>query len=422
MLCVFSTLNSNKVFPPIYMKRIIFIFSICFLISCVKEDTKLSENTYYRVFLEVQDNQKLPFIINVTSKNSLEIYNAEEVILVDEITYKNDSVFIQVPVFEGYIAAKITDTGFEGGFIIESYDRIVPVKAEKNNKNRFPIKEEQETSNIDGVWQAIFNKDSEEENYISKGTFKQSGNQITGNFTTPTGDYRYLEGAIYGNKFELSTFDGAHAFLFTGSIVNDSLSGVFYSGNHWKEPFEGKRNPTYELPNSNDVTFLKEGYDKLEFSFPDENGTMISLEDERFKNKVTVVQIMGSWCPNCLDESKYYTQYLKENPRTEVQFISLAFEISKTPQLAFKRINRLKERIGIKYPIILAQYGGDSKILANKKLPMLSQILSFPTSIYIDKKGTVRKIHTGFNGPATGQKYLDFKKEFESFIDILLKE
>tara|TARA_R110001632_G_scaffold29662_13_gene78625 strand:+ start:5292 stop:6506 length:1215 start_codon:yes stop_codon:yes gene_type:complete len=404
------------------MKKIIIIFSFFVIISCTKENTKSLENTYYRVFLEVLDNEELPFIINVTSKNSLEIYNAEEVILVDEITYKNDSVFIQVPVFEGYIAAKITDTGFEGDFIIESYDRIVPVKGEKNNKNRFPIIDKQETSNIDGVWQAIFNKDSEEESYVSKGTFKQSGNRITGTFRTPTGDYRYLEGSIYGNKFQLSTFDGAHAFLFTGSIVNDSLSGIFYSGKHWKEPFEAKRNPTYELPSSNDVTFLKEGYDKFEFSFPDENGNLVSLEDKRFKNKVTIVQIMGSWCPNCLDESKYYTQYLKENPNTDVQFISLAFEISKTPELAFKRINRLKERIGIKYPIILAQYGSDDKLLANEKLPMLSHILSFPTSLYIDKKGTVRKIHTGFNGPATGQKYLDYKKEFEDFINILLKE
>ena len=90
--------------------------------------------------------------------------------------------------------------------------------------------------------------------------------------------------------------------------------------------------------------------------------------------------------------------------------------------MAFKRINRLQDRIGIKYPIVLAQYGSDSKLLANDKLPMLNKILSFPTSIFIDKKGKVRKIHTGFNGPATGQKYIDFKKEFEDFIEQLLNE
>lgn len=404
------------------MKKISLLIAFILVISCSKEQTKILENGFYRVVLTVQDNEELPFIMYVTSKNTLEIYNAEEVILVDEITYKNDSIFIQTPVFEGYIAAKISENGFTGNFIIESYDRIVSVKAEKNNKVRFPIQDDEETSSINGVWETVFSKDSEEDRYIAKGVFEQNGNHITGTFRTNTGDYRYLEGAIYGNKFQLSTFDGAHAFLFTGTIVDDKISGIFYSNIHWKEPFKGKRNPTFELPSSNDVTFLKEGYDKFNFSFPDQNGNLLTIEDSRFKGKVTVVQIMGSWCPNCLDETKYYTQFLKENPTTEVEFIALAFEISKTPDMAFKRINRLQDRIGIKYPIVLAQYSSDSKLLANDKLPMLNKILSFPTSIFIDKKGKVRKIHTGFNGPATGQKYIDFKKEFEDFIEQLLNE
>lgn len=404
------------------MRKIIALFTICFLLSCSQEQTKSLESGYYRVVLEVQDNEELPFIINVTSKNTLEVYNAEEVIQVDEVIYKNDSVYIQTPVFEGYIVAKITEKGFEGSFIKESLDRIVPVKAEKNNEVRFPVQDEDKTSNINGVWETVFSKDSNEDRYIAKGIFEQNGNQITGTFRTTTGDYRYLEGAIYGNKFQLSTFDGAHAFLFTGTIENDSLSGYFYSGNHWKEPFEGKRNSTYELPSANGLTYIKEGYDKFAFSFPDDNGTLISLEDERYKNKVTVVQIMGTWCPNCLDESKYYTQFYKDNKDKDIEFIALAFEVAKTKEIAFNRINRLKKRIEIEYPIVLAQYGSDSKLLANEKLPMLNHIISYPTSIFIDKKGNVRKIHTGFNGPATGQKYLDFKEEFENFIETLLKE
>ena len=38
------------------------------------------------------------------------------------------------------------------------------------------------------------------------------------------------------------------------------------------------------------------------------------------------------------------------------------------------------------------------------------------------RKGRVRKIHTGFNGPATGDKYIEFKDEFESFVTELLSE
>mgnify|MGYP003668703290 CR=1 FL=1 len=405
------------------MKKILFLlFIICF-ISCEDQpSSKALEKGYYRVILEVQDQQELPFVMYVNSKNSLEILNAEEVVLVDEIIYKNDSVYIQTPVFEGYIVAKITDKGFEGSFIKESLDRIVPVKAEKNNQERFPIKKEKISENLGGIWEVVFSENSKEGRYIAKGIFEQNGNQITGTFRTTTGDYRYLEGVVDGKTFKLSTFDGAHAFLFTGSIDGDDISGDFYSGDHWKEPFIGQRNSTYQLPSSNELTFLKEGYNTFEFSFPDLDGNLVSLEDQRFKNKVVVVQIMGTWCPNCLDESKYFSQFYKDNRDLGIEFVSLAFEAAKTPEIAIKRIKRLKEKIGVEYPILLGNYGGEEKTLAEDKLPMLNHVISYPTAVFIDKKGNVRRIHTGFNGPATGQKYLDFKKEFEDFVALLLSE
>ena len=404
------------------MRILYFAFIVLFLFSCGEESSSSLDQGYYRVVLDVQDNEKLPFVMNVTSKNTLEIYNAEEVIQVDEVRYSNDSTYIQTPVFEGYIAAKITANGFEGSFIKESLDRIVPVKAEKNNEVRFAIENESKPSDISGIWEMNFSGGSDDDAYVGKGIFEQSGNNLSGTMRTTTGDYRYLEGVVDGDVFKLSVFDGAHAFLFTGKVTDSTFNGTFYSGNHWKKNFTAKRNPTYELPSANALTYLKEGYDKFAFSFPDENGNQISLEDERFKDKVTVVQIMGSWCPNCLDESKYYTKYLLENSNKDVEFIALAFEVAKTPEKAFQRINRLKESVGIEYPIVLAQYGGSDKKLAQEKLPMLNHVLSYPTSIFIDKEGNVRKIHTGFNGPATGQKYEEFTQEFESFMDQLLAE
>ena len=404
------------------MRKILYLFFTFLIVSCAQKETVTLENGYYRVVLTVKDNEQLPFVMNVTSKSTLEVYNAEEVIQVDEVRYSNDSVYIQTPVFEGYIAAKLTDKGFEGSFIKESLDRIVPVVAEKNKEERFPLQNESKPVDMSGIWEVNFIEGDDYDDYVGKGIFEQTGNQLTGTFRTTTGDYRYLEGVVDGDVFKLSVFDGAHAFLFTGKVNDSTLNGIFYSGNHWKKNFVAKRNPTYELPEATDLTYIKEGYDKFAFSFPDADGNQISLEDDQFKDKVTIVQIMGSWCPNCLDESKYYTRYLKENEDKDVAFIALAFEVAKTPEIAFQRIQRLKDRIGIEYPIVLAQYGGSNKKLAQEKLPMLNHVLSYPTSIFIDKKGAVRKIHTGFNGPATGQKYLDFKEEFESFVDQLLKE
>ncbi len=160
----------------------------------------------------------------------------------------------------------------------------------------------------------------------------------------------------------------------------------------------------------------------MEFSFPNTDDTVISLDDPRFKEKVVVVQIMGTWCPNCLDETKFLSDYVKTKKQDNFEVVALAFEYAKTKDLAFKGIERLKSRVGVPYPILLAQYASSSKSKANEKLPMLNHIISYPTTIFIDKKGKVRKIHTGFNGPATGQKYIDFKEDFDQYIELLLSE
>ena len=392
------------------------------IVSCQNETkTQMLKVGTYRAVLEVKDNEELPFIFEVKSPTELSIFNAEEVIEVDEVEYKNDSIYFKAPIFEGYIAAVFEGDHLKGSFIKESLDRVVPFTAEFENDKRFEAKSKS-TQNVTGIWETVFSKAIEDDEYIAKGIFKQQGDKVTGTFRTTTGDYRYLEGVMDGDQMKLSTFDGAHAFLFTAKVTDSTMEGTFYSGNHWKEPFVAKRNEAYELPSANDLTFLKEGYDSLEFSFPDEKGNLVSLSDDRYKNKVVIVQIMGTWCPNCLDESKYYTKFYEANKDKDIEFVALAFEYAKTEEKAYHSISRLREKLDIAYPILLAQYGTSNKAKAQEKLPMLNHILSYPTSIFIDKSGKVRKIHTGFNGPATGEKYVEFKSEFEGFVTELLKE
>jgi len=415
------------------MKKIL-PFLVCLIaLSCEKEKSKTVMETAvlqtgdWLVALEIQDDELLPFNVTVSEDQQITIRNAEERIVVDEVVIKGDSIRFQTPVFEGYLEGVILNEGtlVKGDFIKPSLDRIVPFTMVYGETERFPeLSKYEKPQPVDasGIWETVFSPDHEEDRYIAKGIFKQDGNKVTGTFRTTTGDYRYLEGIVAGNQLKLSTFDGAHAFLFTATVEEDSLIGTFYSGNHFKEPFRAKRNPEYELPDATALTYIKEGYDGLAFSFPDEQGNMISLEDDRFKDKVVLVQIMGTWCPNCLDESKYYVDYLKTHPGQELEIIALAFEYAPTVEKAFAGIKRLKDRLGITYPIVLAQYGTEDKKLAREKLPMLNHVLSYPTSIFIDKKGMVRRIHTGFNGPATGEKHIAFKTDFEHYISELLSE
>jgi thiol-disulfide isomerase/thioredoxin len=404
------------------MRKLLVLPILLLILGCNLNRPIALQEGVWRAELQLTETEVLPFNFEVTSRDALKIFNADEVIMVTDLEYSNDTIVIKTPVFEGYIKAVVKDGTLNGSFIKESLDRVVPFSAEIGKNTRFDLKIERPTQNVTGNWETVFSPNSEEDIYIAKGIFKQDGTRITGTFRTTTGDYRYLEGVMDGDTMKLSAFDGAHAFLFTAQVNDSTMNGMFYSGNHWEEPFTAKRNDDFELPNANELTFLNDGYDALEFTFPDSKGNAVSLTDKRFKDKVVVVQIMGTWCPNCLDESKYYSEFYNSNAEKGIEFVALAFEYAKTEEKALSSIKRLQDNIGIEYPILLAQYGSSSKTKAKEKLPMLNHVLSYPTSIFIDKKGKVRKIHTGFNGPATGEKFTEFKAEFTSFIDELLKE
>ena len=401
------------------MRNSLLVFILLIALSCQEKEVKTLEIGTYRGSLIAQDNQAMPFIFEVTSDTTLKIYNADEVIEVDEITYSNDSVYIKLPYFETVIAAKFEGNNFQGQWIEEDRDRSVAIIAEYDVKQRF---DDQESSNVDvsGVWEMEFNDYGKI--YPGKAVLKQSGNKVTGTIRNPAGDYRFLEGIVSADTLMISTFDGAHAFLFKAQIADSSMVGNFYSGNHSIETFVGKPNPNFELPDEYTLTFINEGYDTFNFSFPDLEGNTVSLTDERFKDKVVLVQLMGSYCPNCLDETKFYSQFYEANKDRGLEVVALAFENAKTEEKAIKGITRMKERVGLNYEILIAQIGTNDKGKAQEKMPMLNKVVSYPTTIYLDKTGKVRKIHTGFNGPATGEKYELFKQEFNSFMDTLLSE
>lgn len=407
------------------MTRIILVFLFTlWLLSCDGPNGSGIKKGHWLAQLETLDNKKLPFNFKLDQledgKYTMSLYNADEIIKVDEITLKKDSIIIQLPVYEGYIAGTFSEESITGVFVKESLDREVPFTATYGIEERFaqggtPL------HNITGDWETEFSPNSQN-SYMAKGMFKQIDDKVTGTFRTATGDYRYLEGVLQGDSLKLSSFDGANSYLFMAKVSDSAMKGEFYSGNHFKESFLAKRNENFELPSGDELTFLKKGYERLEFSFPDASGKMVSMGDPQFKDKVVIVQIMGTWCPNCLDETKFLVEYLKDNRHKGVSVVALAFEYAKTQEAAFKSIKRLEDRIGVEYPILLAQYASSDKSLAEDKLPMLNHVLSYPTTIVVDRQGKVRKIHTGFNGPATGSNYLSFKKDFYLFIDQLLAE
>ena len=401
------------------LKSLIFISLI--ILSCQNTKQINLETGPYRGLIKVTNDKVLAFNFKVTNATHLEVYNANEIIYVDEVSYQQDSVLIKLPVFEGYLKAAITENGLKGYFRIDGLNRSVPFDAIHGISSRYDTSEEANL-NLTGSWEITFNKSKPSGGSKGLAILEQDQNKVTGTIRTTTGDHRYLEGVLDGNTLKLSAFDGAHAFYYEAKVIGDQLEGIFYSGNHYTATINGKMNPDFKLASGDTLTYLKPGYDKLSFVFPDANGKLVSLDDDRFRDKVTVVQLMGSWCPNCLDETRFFKSYIEQHKNLPLEFVGLAFEYSKSEAQAFERIKRLQDRLEIDYPILLAQYGSTSKTSAQEKLPMLNAVLSYPTSIVVDKKGKVRYIHSGFDGPATGKPYEIYTRKFDSIITNLASE
>lgn len=407
-----------KASSPIFSAAVL----ILCLLSCKEEKQPLQLIGQWRFVFKI-DNAELPFNAEILKENdTLQFYviNGEERIRCDEFEVRDDSLFIRLPIFNTALIGKI-----EGGIISGNYfdysrkdDYQISFSAIKDSSTRFPVTAEP-ALNVSGKWKVMFSAGSDNE-YPALGIFEQVGNRAFGTFLTTTGDYRYLEGNVSGESLMLSCFDGSHVFLFKAKVSGDHIKGDFWSGNHWQESWTGVRDEDFELPDPSTLTFIKHGYSKLDFSFKNINGETVSLNDEKFKNKVVIVQIMGSWCPNCMDETAYLVSLYNQFHEQGLEVVSLAFEKSDNVETNIHSLNKLKKHFEIPYDILLA--GKASKTEAAQKLPMLNHVLSFPTSIFIDKEGKVRKIHTGFSGPGTGEYYRGFVKETDKFVSQLLME
>lgn len=399
------------------MRFFLVVFGCILLISCNSEDSEKLELGDYVGRLEVENNKYLPFNFSVTNDSTLVVQNSSEIVDFS-IVYSNDSIFIKSKVFEGFIKGVLVENKINGFFTIESLDRSVPFSSYKNN-NRFNIDFDENKKLTLNRWKFTFNPNKDNASF-SVGIFNSIGeNEISATFRTTTGDYGYMHGGYKENKIVLSTFNGSRAYLFEAEMNKDSIEGVMYAGNHSKTIVKGVLDNDFELSNEYSLTSLKGKNQKFDFSFENTLGKLISIDDKFYDGKSMVVQLMGSWCSNCLDESKFYVDYMNKNELKDIEFVALAFEYAKTKDNALNSIRKLKKQLGINYPILLAQYGSSDKSRALEKFPMLNKIISYPTTIFLDKNKDVIKIHTGFNGPATGEKYTEFINEFNSTIKFL---
>ena len=386
------------------------------------------KNGIYKFNLLRPDGNKIVF--NATVKDSygkkiLYVMNGEERLLVDSITTTKDSVFIEMPFFDSRFRGIIKDNGDLRGVWIKDYgirQQTIPFEAIHNLPQRFTVTSPP-AYNISGRWKVNFTNSNNEQT-ASVGEFVQTGSHLTGTFLFTTGDYRFLEGVVSGDSLYLSAFDGSHAFLFTAVIKDEThiSDGHFYSGYDDYEKWNGNKNAKASLSETANTVEIKPGAAKLNFTFPALDGTTISISDKRFKDKVVVIQLLGSWCPNCLDETRFLVSQYDHYRQQGVEFIGIAYERTDDFERSKRSLQPFINKLKIPYPVVIAPVALSDSLRTEKTLPQIGQIPAFPTTIFVDKKGEIRKIHSGFDGPATGIHFDVFKKEFDALITELINE
>jgi thiol-disulfide isomerase/thioredoxin len=399
----------------------VFFFSCSQQKNEVEEKDFITTKKYWNAYLQLNEEIKLPFLLSITENKKdtfIEIYNDNEVIKLD-LTKSNDSLIFNFNAYSNYLILKMTNKTIEGYFVQpdRSNHKSIPLSATLSGTQK-PIKNYSSSESVDGKWQVHFNANKDNQ-YPAIGEFTQSDNgRVTGTFMTETGDYRYLDGFLKENQLLLSTFDGSHAFLFSADLNNDTLKGVFYSGRHWSTNWLGVKNDTFSLASPNKLTYLVK--DIFKFEFPTVENKLYRFPNKELEGKVKIIQILGTWCPNCMDETHFYKEMYNKYHSKGLEIIGVAYESPSEFEEQAKRVKNYVNNLDVPYPILIA--GKASKAKASSDFNMLNEISSFPTSIFFNKKGEIVKIHTGFNGPGTGEVYNKYVEKTDSLIRELLNE
>lgn len=353
---------------------------------------------------------------------SMYVLNAGETIAITEIDRVGDSVYMKFPVFTSEIAAEFRHDSLVGRYYPKgmAVGTSYAFYAVPGIEERFPWSDDKPVADVTGRWLFIENPGTPDSS-LMVGEFKQDGSRVTGTILNPTGDYRFLEGKVSGNRFMLSAIDGAHTLILTAGISpNGTLEdGKFMGSFTWKSNWRATRDEEASIPRGDQLIRLKPEAGPFNFSFPDLNGDTISLTDARFKDKVVIIQAVGTWCPNCLDEALFYRDIYSEYRDQGLEIVALSFE-DKTFEASVPKMKRFKDQTGVGYPLLYAGPRGREAI--RSVLYPFEGVLAFPTTIFIDKKGTIRKVETGFSGPGTGAHYDRFTDETRGLIRELLKE
>lgn len=325
--------------------------------------------------------------------------------------------------YDGELTAIINGDELQGTFTRQWQKRTLQREL-RATRGGAPTINNAGNANLSGDW-VLKVGDPPQQRYW-RAALQQQGGEVRGTIIPVSGDWGQLSGTFSNGQLTLNRFDGINARVFKATLTpQGTLEGTVDLG-----LLDPKRKVIAErldannqaavanLPDPNNYTRLSNPAEPFRFSAHDLDGKTVTSDDERFKNKVVVVSITGSWCPNCHDEAPMLQEFYERYRAQGLEIVALAFEYTGETARDTEQVKIFARRHGVTYPMLYA--GATDE--AEKKLPQLVNFGAYPTAIFIGRDGLVKRIHAGFEGKATGARYTRLRDEMEKLIKELLGE
>ena len=404
------------------MHRVLACALLSLLLGCSSKTDAPTVGTY-RALLQLPGGAA-PFGLQVARENDryvLYLMNGTERTRVPNVEIQGHELHAVFPGYENSLSAQLERDALHGTVTLikdGGVEQKIPFSAKLGEQYRFFKDPQTDNFDVAGRWQFELTNDQGESTQ-AVAVFDQEHAKVTGTVMTPTGDHRFLEGEVHGDEIWLSTFAGGLAYLYKLKVnAGGELQGEYWQGLKSHSKVAARRNAEAQLVELD--TELQPNTARLDFKFRDVDGKNVSLSDARFKDKVVLITLGGSWCPNCHDEAMFLVPFYQEYRERGFEIVALMFERHGDFDKAAAAVRNYRNDLGIEFTTLIAGIADTED--ASQKLPALKRVYGYPTTVFVDRRGEVRKIHTGFTGPATGQHYTDYVREFRAQVDALLAE
>jgi thiol-disulfide isomerase/thioredoxin len=342
-------------------------------------------------------------------------FNGDEKVTSTSGQFENGSLVLSFDEYGSKVIATLKDGRLEGEY--NRGTRGAPYAFQARRFAPVPVGDTNIPS-IGGLWN-IQVKSSKGESAWQL-IVRQSGAEASAAILRVDGDTGTLTGSYRDGKFVLSHFSGARPLLLELTPASDGTLSVVQNRDNPLTAIRSDQARAKGLPEPADpsrFTSVKDPTEPLRFSFPDLTGRVVSNTDPKFRGKVVIVSISGSWCPNCHDEAPFLGELYKKYRGQGLEIVSLSFEEAeqiKNPA----RLRAFIKRYGIEYTVLIP---GEPRELADK-VPQGVNLNSFPTTFFLGRDGRVRSVHAGFPSVASGDFHKQAKAETVATVERLLNE